>query len=244
MEVKNKIVAILDEQETWYKDVLGLIKAEEIDLPKYEELEEWQTNTYEENGCCKNIQLLLKDICIRAYHGCRVFDLNDYYKNGLKIPSKKMYIELFNKYCRYLDFELSESQYERAIKYINESNLEREIFFNLSKKELLTYSSHYITYGSEKIQAAFANALFTSPQFLFLNNITTIPTIFEIDVPINFLDEDQKRFACAEILMSLCDYIDGFDYDADRDRALVLRRNLPAKYISSHIHPKQNSIKY
>lgn len=243
MEAKNKIVAILDEQETWHKDVLGLIEAEEIDLPKYEELEEWQTTTYEENNSCKNIQLLFKDICIRAYHACRVFDLEDYYKNGLKIPSKKMYIELFNKYCGCLDFQLSESQYERAIHYINKSDLEREIFFNLSKKELLTYSSHYLTYGSEKIQAAFANALFTNPPFLFLKNIPAISTIFQADIPINFLEEYQKRFACAEIMMSLYDYIDGFDHDTDRDRALVLRRNLPAKYISSHIHPKQNSIK-
>lgn len=243
MEVKNNTVAILDEQETWYKDVLGLIKAEEIDLPTYEELEEWQTITYEEDDCCKNIQLLFKDIHIRAYHACRVFDLDDYYKNGLKIPNKKIYIELFNKYCRCLDFQLSEPQYDRAIQYINKSNLEREIFFNLSRKELLNQSSHYAAYGSEKIQAAFANALYTSPPFLFLKNIAAIPTIFNVDVPIDFLEEYQKRFACAEIMMSLYDYIDGFDYDADSDRTLVLRRNLPAKYISSHIHPKQNLIK-
>lgn len=121
---------------------------------------------------------------IRGYHGCRVLNLDDYYKNGI-IPITKN--ETLKRAVYLLKSDrLSEEKIVEVFNsnWMNLVEIHKYVWFTLTKSELINYCGHYLIYGSKFI-CGIAAELYCQE-----NLKKGIPTIFHCDIPIEKIPSD------------------------------------------------------
>lgn len=117
---------------------------------------------------------------IRAYHACRPIDIQKYLTEGLQIISRKQALKAS------LDRIKSDFITEEEIKKkFNENwkeldDIHKRVWLKMNKEELLSWSGHYLIYGSE-----FINALATELGCKSSLKKVGIPTIFHCNIPLN-----------------------------------------------------------
>lgn len=157
------------------------------------------------------------------YHACRPTNINDYLENGIHVFSKEEAYGIVKNIllqCNITEEEIKtffEEAYENGIHHFN------KICVQISKDQLLSYSGHYLIYGSEFI-SGIATQLFCQSE---LKNIG-VPTIFVCDVDMN------------KIPSEILDYIeDGWFYDKKWDGGIYLKGNIEPSEIIDYIQPKE-----
>jgi len=129
---------------------------------------------------------------IRGYHGCRVLDLDDYYKHGIVPINKNETL----KRALYLlqNEELSEDKIIEVFNshWIELGDTHKYVWLTLIKNELIDFCGHYLIYGSEFI-CGMAAELRCQESLR-----KGIPTIFSCDIPIekipsDYLDDLSRR---------------------------------------------------
>jgi hypothetical protein len=124
---------------------------------------------------------------IRAYHGCRPLNEDDYRKKGIYPLDKLNEKKYLRKLCG-----LTHCSFQQMEKYYNQERDESVtcsvVFVALNRETLLSCSSHYLIYGSELM-----NAVFSHVGKRDLLKRVGKPTLFVCDIPIDSIPnaEDQ-----------------------------------------------------
>ena len=160
---------------------------------------------------------------IRVFHACRPTDIEDYLKNGIHDFTEE---EVYNiARDKLMQCGIDEDRIKEVFQEVwNESGSPfNEIYVNISKKELMNESGHYLVYGSEFI-CGMAAQLFCQNQLKKIG----VPTIFVCDIDTNKFP--QETIDCIE---------NSSFYDGSWDGGIRLRDNIEASEIVDYIQPKE-----
>lgn len=92
---------------------------------------------------------------ILAYHATNLSydELNSIRREGLQLANKELLLNLAK--ARFVNELNTDNENDKILEAINnfilKENVVPEIYFNVSKNELLTQSGHYLKYGSETL---------------------------------------------------------------------------------------------
>ena len=173
---------------------------------------------------------------IHVYHACRPIDPSTYYRDGLKIPVQeellKQAIDIFSngqfQEISEDDVILAESKMEKPKNH--------RVYFALDDRHLEEYCGHYLIYGSEYISgiAAILSGFYGPDYSQDLKKIG-IPTIFEVHLPVSWIDES----ILAELVSEMAIAIFEDNIASQIDFTITLHNSVPPEFIHSHHHPKQ-----
>lgn len=163
---------------------------------------------------------------LRAYHACRPINVKEYLTNGIKPINYDYALKEVKK--RIVDEELMEqeiiTQFKRNWEGLDD--IHKKVWLEVNKKVLLTYSSHYLNYGSEFIgniamQLGCQDVLKQSGK----------PTIFMCDLPIEDISRDKlvdiERAINSKEMISMPISVNAvaFDNIIDYEHPLVTKPN-------------------
>lgn len=116
---------------------------------------------------------------VRAYHACRPLNISDYLQEGIKPIDYRMALQ--DVKIRIVSDFVSEREATRMFRTLwkDSNDIHKKVWVQLNKEDLLTFSGHYLIYGSEFINTLAMNLGCRDR----LKNIG-IPTIFSCDIPI------------------------------------------------------------
>lgn len=164
---------------------------------------------------------------IRGFHGCRPLDIHTYYSQGIQMLNKEQLLHetLYRLKDTFLDKKRIIEVFE---KHWQSESIERQnIWFAVSKQELLSKAGHYMIYGSEFIQGIAADL--GSHQLLKNHGI---PTIFSIDVPIETIPTEYLN--CLEDNIKNKDTSGGFKSTSPISKNDVIEHFHPLKIVDWH----------
>lgn len=120
---------------------------------------------------------------IRAYHACRPLNISDYLQEGIKPIDYKM--ALYDTKTRIVSEYVSEADAVCMLCSLWKDfhDMHKKVWVQMNKNDLLTYSGHYLIYGSE-----FINALAMNLGCRDKLKKIGIPTIFSCDIPTENID--------------------------------------------------------
>lgn len=173
---------------------------------------------------------------IRVYHACRPIDLGDYYNNGLRLLNLEQLKSIAESIFCSRFTNITTKDISDAFEYIGGKTRQGFLYFALDKRELLTYSGHYLIYGSEFLHgvAVFLRGKYGC-DYSFLLKESGIPTIFICDIPFEFLSEstiDELNRTIQRLIgkksVKSAPHI---------DFSLILSKPIDANSIIGHLHP-------
>lgn len=114
---------------------------------------------------------------IRAYHACRPVSIQKYLINGIQVIDRAQLLKesLLRIKLDFIDEKEIKKKFNESWKELGD--IHKRVWLQINKKELLTYSGHYLIYGSE-----FINALATELGCKSSLKKVGIPTIFHCDI--------------------------------------------------------------
>lgn len=230
--MKN-IIIDLNEPNTWVNDFVNILYENKIKLPSYDSLCDWSCCDYRLSKEEQNLVNIIKENKIILYHGCKTFNPNLYYTNGMPIPDKNFYYNLFQTYIKELNFHLTPEQKLEMNLVIKNKKLENRIFTLLVPHPFKKECSSYIGLGSEWITYLFLKLLRKQNVYKMLYSIGK-PTVFKILMPINKLEEYNRITVCGEILKCYIDNKDGYDYTSSK--TVFLHEKVLPKEVISHFY--------
>lgn len=174
----------------------------------------------------------------KGFHGCRPSSVRSYYERGLLGQNSDFLCDNF----RQIFSDVPKKHLEAAIgQLFDRINSERgRSWFIGCDKYLLRYCGHYLIQGSEFVMslAAQLHRSATGEDYRFrLRNYGT-PTIFEVDIPVSLIPQEQHLAVAKMILSEWGQLISrrplGF---GDEPPCYVVRQDIPPECIRDHIHP-------
>jgi hypothetical protein len=185
----------------------------------------------------KNSTLKKEYTHIRGYHACRPIDFDSYYKNGLRILNlvdlKPIAVNIF---CSHFP-DLTPKDITEGFEYVNGETRQGFLYFAIDKRELLTYSGHYLIYGSEFLHgvAVYLRGKHGYNYSSILKNMG-IPTIFECNIPIEYLNQS----TIDDLDSILQKYVNSNLKTSPRiDFSLIISKPINSDLIVNHSHPKR-----
>lgn len=133
-----------------------------------------------------------------GYHGCRTTDVNEYYRDGLRVADHARTDELARSFFVSNQFPgTTREKVELAIQRIDgfKAPGERRIddgkcYLALDERSLLRTCGHYMIYGSERI-LAIANHL-GGTNYKDVLKLRGMPTVVVVNLPTRFLTNDLR----------------------------------------------------
>lgn len=232
----NKINFDLNSNE-WFQDFDILIKSSQLTIPNYELIDDLSTTNYQANENEQTLIDIIKRNNIILYHGCKTFDVQEYYQKGIQIPTKDFYLKLFETYLNETKINLSKKEKLKIEEIVKTKEPEKGLFGLLQPQPFENQCSHYVLLGSERVTYYFLQ-LFGEYVYEKLIKIGK-PTIFKIKVPIFSLTEYNIRAVCSEVLKCYLDIKDGYEYENNLCPGIEISYSIPQNYILSHYHPKK-----
>ena len=236
IDIMGKIDFDLNERD-WVESFDNIVKENNLNIPKYDKLDFLSETNYQLTNKEQVLIDIIKQNNIILYHGCKAFNVDDYYKNGIQIPSKEFYISLFNKYLNEIKIELSDVDKIKLEDAIENRKLENALFGLFLPQQFEKECSHYVLFGSEMVTYYFVR-MFGEYAYEKLIRIGT-PTIFKIKIPIDSLSEYNIRAVCAEIIKCYLDIKSGYTYENNLCPGIKINYSLPSYFIISHNNPKK-----
>lgn len=174
---------------------------------------------------------------IRGYHACRPTDLYSYYKNGLRILNLEVLKPIANNiFCSQFP-DLTPQDIAEGFEYVNGETRQGFLYFALDKQELLSFSGHYLIYGSEFLHgvAVYLRGKRGYNCSAVLKNIG-IPTIFECNIPIEYLS--QSTIDDLDSILQKC-IKSNHRASSKIDFSLIVSKSINPDLIVNHSHPKR-----
>lgn len=176
----------------------------------------------------------------RFFHGCRPLNVETYYDRGIEISNvSELHCRFRNMFLGNPRFpSVTEQDIRNAIDSMNNAyRVNGFLYLGLDDRFMIRDCGPYIIYGSEYIQAlARSIGSYCVDSELVMHGV---PTVFEIDVPIERLD-DQDLFELGEI--ALHQWMLRILYSAEPSRlidfSLELTQGIPSSCIVGHYHPE------
>jgi hypothetical protein len=177
---------------------------------------------------------------VKGFHGCRPSSVRNYYEKGLVGQNKLSIENQFNEVFKGVSSDLL----EQAISQHNErgGSEKGKIYFVCSDTALIESCGHYLIQGSEYMMAMAASLCRLDNRVrdyrLRLRKFG-IPTIFEVNIPLNIVPDIQIRDLVRTIVASWGD-INLFPDDAyNHEVSFVLHVDVDPEHIVRHTHPEK-----
>lgn len=232
----KKNIIDMSNPKVWVTTIKKQLEVHDIEIPTDEHIKSLACYNHVLSSNDIKMMNLFKQFKIRLYHACRTNNIESYYKNGLIVPNKKDYHNLFNLYCEELSLDISKKQMIQGHKLIEDMEIESKIFFTLMPDILVKHSGHYLSYGSEKIFYILQSILGQKAYYLIENKFGKA-TIFIVDFPICNLYSFRQQIIYREIILCLKDFSEYGEYYTEED--CWHDKNILPKYISNHYHPNE-----
>lgn len=173
----------------------------------------------------------------KAFHGCRPKSLSSYYEHGLRGQSAEPILQTF----RTLFADVPEANIEQAIEEMKhrESSEKGKIWLSGDDRLMLQQFGHYVINGSEYLLALAANLSrgdYSEDYRLRLRTIG-IPTILEVDIPIDMIPPTQKKEVAQMILSAWGQLRTRRPLGMISSTCYVVHSDIPVECIKAHYHP-------
>lgn len=173
----------------------------------------------------------------KAFHGCRPESLSSYYEHGLRGQNADSIIKKF----RQLFADLPPTSLDQAIEKMKhrESSERGKIWLSVDDRQMVREFGHYIINGSEYLLALAAKlggGRYDEDYRLRLRTIG-IPTVLEVDVPIELITPAQKLDVAKIILSEWGQLRTKRPLGISSSPSYVVRSDIPAECIKAHYHP-------
>jgi hypothetical protein len=174
----------------------------------------------------------------KAFHGCRPDTLSSYYANGLQGQNTGFIITKF----RSLFSDVPPDELELAISQMKhrESSEKGRIWLSGDDREMLTGFGHYIINGSEYLLSLAANLGTGSngeEDYRLRLRTVGIPTVLEVDIPIDLIPPLQKLEVAKMILSEWGQLRTKRPLGMSLSPCYVVRSDIPVECIKAHYHP-------
>ena len=174
---------------------------------------------------------------IRTYHACRPTDVGTYLRSGLELSRpEQMKLQAFELFG---SLGVTRAEIDHAYESHDLSSESGVLFLSLDDRDYVEYCGHYLIYGSERLQsvAAGLHPLYGSRPRALLRE-QGIPTIFDIDLPIEFVDQRTLAELVRNMLEALFKAPKRIPRAAPNiDFTFTVKTPLPAACIRGHSHP-------
>ena len=131
---------------------------------------------------------------IRAYHACRTESEDSYRKDGIRLLSYDELLAMTKSHLEQIGImeERIKTAFDDYWSEYEQNKNQRHVYLNAWKEELLTYSGHYLVYGSEMINAVAC----TIGGLVYQNTLKRIgkPTLIVCDVPISDIEREDLQY--------------------------------------------------
>tara|TARA_R110000868_G_scaffold349834_1_gene611159 strand:+ start:2081 stop:2752 length:672 start_codon:yes stop_codon:yes gene_type:complete len=173
----------------------------------------------------------------KAFHGCRPESLSSYYEQGIRGQNAESIVQKF----RALFADLPKTDIEQAIENMKrrESSEKGKIWLSGDDGEMLDQFGHYLINGSEYLLALAANlerGNYSEDHRLRLRTIG-IPTIIEVDIPVDLIPPAQKLAVAKMILSKWGQLRTRRPLGMSLSTCYVVHSDIPAECIKGHYHP-------
>lgn len=173
----------------------------------------------------------------KAFHGCRPESLSTYYEGGLQGQNADSIIQKF----RHLFPDLPFANLDQAIERMKHRELSEKgkIWLSGDDREMIRDFGHYIINGSEYLLALAANLDTGEDDEDYRLRLRTIgiPTVLEIDIPIDLIPPVQKLEVAKMILSEWGQLRTKRPLGMSSSPCYVVRSDIPAECIKAHYHP-------
>lgn len=174
---------------------------------------------------------------IRAFHGCRPADLKSYFDYGLHGQTAEILETQFLSIFR----DLPEQKLREALAELKDrKESERGRFWVvLEERELIEHCGHYLIQGSEYLMALAASLCRLAPGEDYRMRLRKhgTPTIFELHIPIQHLQEAQVDALARLVLAAWGELVSNRPLGMGHSPCLVVRRTVEPQYFVGHTHP-------
>lgn len=173
----------------------------------------------------------------KAFHGCRPESLSSYYEGGLRGQNADSIIQKF----RQLFADVPLADLEKAIEKMKhrEFSEKGKTWLSGDDREMVRDFGHYIINGSEYL-LALAASLGTGQDgedYRFRLRTIGIPTVLEVDIPIDLIPPVQKLEVAKMILSEWGQLRTKRPLGMSSSPCYVVRSDIPAECIRAHYHP-------
>lgn len=174
----------------------------------------------------------------KAFHGCRPESLASYYENGLQGQSAEKIVQKF----RMLFSDVPLSELEQAIQEMKhrESSERGRIWLSGDDREMVREYGHYMINGSEYLLALAAKlgtGRFGEEDYRLRLRTIGIPTILEVDIPIDLVPPVQQVAVAKMILSEWGQLRTRKALGMSSSPSYVVRSDIPSNCIKAHSHP-------
>lgn len=173
----------------------------------------------------------------KAFHGCRPMTLSSYYRNGLTGQDSEKIFALF----RELYSDVASADLDAAIdRFSDRCARERgAVWLVGDDRELVQEYGHYVIQGSELLMALAAALGHSSSgeDYRFRLRNSGIPTVLEVDIPIELLGGDDLQEVAKMVLSEWGQTVTGLELGFLSSPCYVVRRPIPPEFIEGHKHP-------
>ncbi|WP_232448494.1 hypothetical protein [Burkholderia ubonensis] len=174
---------------------------------------------------------------LKAFHGCRPVTLSSYYKHGLMGQDRDKLLAHF----REIYSDLPSADLDAAIaKFSDRSARERgSVWLVGDDRELVEEYGHYIIQGSEFLMALAAalGSSSTGEDFRFRLRDSGIPTVLEVDIPIEIIGGNDIQEVAQMVLSEWGQTVTELPLGFSSSPCYVVRRDIPPQFIEAHTHP-------
>lgn len=176
----------------------------------------------------------------KGFHGCRPLNLSSYYERGLIGQNSDLLCDMF----REIFSDVPKEDVENAISQFTErGNSERGAMWLVgSDKFLVEDCGHYLIQGSEYLMALAAQLCRSrsGEDYRFRLRKYGIPTILEIDIPVDLIPGAQKVEVAKMILAEWGQLTTRRPLPfGETPPCYVLRKDIPPECVRDHFHPER-----
>ncbi|MEQ1515854.1 MAG: hypothetical protein ABL931_05125 [Usitatibacteraceae bacterium] len=177
---------------------------------------------------------------VRAFHGTRVPSPDAFRTGGLVPLNIKDAAESATRFFSAAFPRLQAADFETARAALaSDAGRAGKVYFDLSRHELLTRSTHYLLYGSEYrmgFAANLPNPIACQAQLKRQGK----PTLLACDVPLDFISEATLTELNRKCVRLIACRLKGLDIDMSVECfGFSIARSLPPECVNGHEHPEK-----
>jgi len=217
---------------------------------------DWLSELYPKNLNCSDNERIKKLVELFSenfkgvvlYHNCCPIDVDNYYKYGFipldKDHAKSIIDQIIDERLGAKETQYIYNKFEKAWRELENLNyLERyHVHFYADRSKAMNFSEHHENFlkGGEFIRSLIGFLRSDVKQkFCELYYSQASSTIFEIKVPVNYMEDNMPRFIRMVLMKWAGVCLDSLSHDEIKYTGGMDFSRIPADYISDHFHPQK-----
>jgi hypothetical protein len=203
---------------------------------------------YRTGGVIADLAEDIRDARLRVFHGTRVADAGIFHREGMRPYPRSRLVTLAEQIV------VGAERLRPLLPHVGSglSGVARSmdkgtVFTCIDDRVLTSDSSHYALYGSEWITAHLINLAANVDVGVVCTDVYEalrewgLPTVVKIDLPLRFLDDDERRIFIRDELLPdwIGEFLLGYTNTPVGEGCPIIRRRIPASAVVGHYHPRR-----